>query len=572
MSSNNSWNSTVALRLAQAFARHGVELTFGQSLPSAFHLASPHAGIKQMPYRQENSGGAMADGYARISHKVGIVTAQNGPAATLLVAPLAEAMKASVPVIALVQEVDRATMDKNAFQELDHIKLFDGVAKFVRRIDRADRLEDYVDMAFTAATSGRAGPAVLMVAPDLLMEKEPAPSPRSANLGMFPLDRTVANPDKITQAAALIAAAKAPLIVAGGGIHLSDASAELAELQERAHVPVATTVMGKGSVDENHPLSLGCIGNFMAPGSRTHGMKHIVESADVVVLIGNRTNQNGTDSWKLYPPSAQYIHIDIDPMEIGRNYEALRLQGDAKLTIAALSEALSKLDLSSRRNARPDVEAQIKTAVVDWRNKIAVFSSKTDGPVRPEQLMAELEKRMTPTDIAVADASYSSTWITNFLTSHRPGQRFLTPRGLAGLGWGVPMAIGAKIAAPECRVICVAGDGGFAHNWAELETVRRLGTPIIILMLNNGILGFQTHAEDMKFGEHTNACDFVDVDHAAIARACGINGVRVSNGVEVQKALDDAFASKTATFIEVITDPHARPPYTMFAEHFREMY
>jgi acetolactate synthase-1/2/3 large subunit len=118
----------------------------------------------------------------------------------------------------------------------------------------------------------------------------------------------------------------------------------------------------------------------------------------------------------------------------------------------------------------------------------------------------------------------------------------------------------------------VAGDGGFAHNWAELETVRRLGTPIIILMLNNGILGFQTHAEDMKFGEHTNACDFVDVDHAAIARACGINGVRVSNGVEVQKALDDAFASKTATFIEVITDPHARPPYTMFAEHFREMY
>ena len=160
MSSTISWNSTVALRLAQAFARNGVELTFGQSIPSAFHLAAPEAGITQMPYRQENSGGAMADGYARISRKVGVVTAQNGPAATLLVAPLAEAMKASVPVIALVQEVDRNTMDKNAFQELDHIKLFDGVAKFVRRIDRADRLEDYVDMAFTAATSGRPGPAV----------------------------------------------------------------------------------------------------------------------------------------------------------------------------------------------------------------------------------------------------------------------------------------------------------------------------------------------------------------------------------------------------------------------------
>lgn len=572
MSSNTSWNSTVALRLAKAFARHGVELTFGQSLPSAFHLASPHAGIVQMPYRQENSGGAMADGYARISRKVGIVTAQNGPAATLLVAPLAEAMKASVPVIALVQEVDRSTTDKNAFQELDHIRLFDGVAKFVRRIDRADRLEDYVDMAFTAATSGRAGPAVLMVAPDLLMEKEPTPSPRKSNLGSFPLDRTVANPESIAEAAALIAGARAPLIVAGGGIHLSDASAELAALQESAHIPVATTVMGKGSVDENHPLSLGCVGNFMAPGSRTHGMRPMIENADVMVLIGNRTNQNGTDSWKLYPPSARYIHIDIDPMEIGRNYEALRLQGDAKLTIAALSEALSRLDMSNRRKLRPHAEAQIKAAVAEWRSRIAAVSTRLDGPVRPEQLMAEVEKRMKPTDIAVADASYSSTWITNFLTSHRPGQRFLTPRGLAGLGWGIPMAIGAKIAAPESRVICVAGDGGFAHNWAELETVRRLGTPIIILMLNNGILGYQTHAEDMKFGEHTNACDFMDVDHAGIARCCGLNAVRVNTGSEVQKALDDAFSSETASFIEVMTDPHARPPYTIFADHFREPY
>jgi len=152
-------NATVALRLAEAFRRHGVTLTFGQSLPSAFHLACPHVGIDQKVYRQENAGGAMADGYARISRKVGVVTAQNGPAATLLIAPLAEALKASVPIVALVQEVTRDAMDRNAFQDLDHLNLFAPVAKWVRRLERADRLDDFVDMAFTAAASGRPGPA-----------------------------------------------------------------------------------------------------------------------------------------------------------------------------------------------------------------------------------------------------------------------------------------------------------------------------------------------------------------------------------------------------------------------------
>ena len=191
-------NATVALRLAEAFARHGVTLTFGQSLPSAFHLAAPHVGIDQKVYRQENAGGAMADGYARISRKVGVVTAQNGPAATLLVPPLAEALKASRPVLALVQEVTRDAFDRNAFQELDHLRMFEPVAKWVRRIDRADRLDDYVDMAFTAATSGRPGPAVLLVPADLLTEAAaPASSllrPRRLSLGQVPLDRYAGRP------------------------------------------------------------------------------------------------------------------------------------------------------------------------------------------------------------------------------------------------------------------------------------------------------------------------------------------------------------------------------------------
>jgi acetolactate synthase-1/2/3 large subunit len=529
-------NSNVALRLAEAFARHGVTVTFGQSLPSAFHLAAPHVGIKQAAYRQENAGGAMADGYAHISGRAGVVTAQNGPAATLLVAPLAEALKASIPIVALVQEVARATTDRNAFQELDHLNMFAPVAKWVRRIDRADRLEDYVDMAFTAAGSGRPGPVVILVPADLLTEDAPVASPRKASLGIYPLDRTQADPAAIERVAGLLAAARNPIVVAGGGVHLSGAYDELAAIRDIGHLPIATTTMGKGVVDEAHPLSVGVVGYVMGRGARSFGLRGMIERSDLVLLVGNRTNQNGTDSWKLFPSTATFVHLDIDPMEVGRNYESVRLVGDAKLTLAALATALKQRDLAVRKAVRPAIEAEIAAAVTDWRRTVAAVRSRDGGPVRPERVIAELDKRMSAEDIAVADASYSSIWIVSGLDSRKAGQRFLTPRGIAGLGWGLPMAIGAQFAAPGRRVVSLCGDGGFAHSWAELETLRRLRLPITVLVLNNSILGYQKHAEDVIFGEHTDAVDFTAVDHAAIARACGVPGVRVERGEDVGSA------------------------------------
>ena len=287
---------TVAQRLVDAFARHGVELVFGQSLPSAFFLAARPAGIRQAAYRQENAGGAMADGYARISGKVGVVAAQNGPAATLLVAPLAEALKASIPVIALVQDVTRGAVDRNGFQELDHIRLFEPVVKWVRRLERASRVDDYVDMAIVAATSGRPGPAVLLIPADLLTDPAPRSANRRTRLGSYPLDRAGADAQSVVNAVKLLGEARHPLIVAGGGVHSSGAAAQLARLQDEMHLPVATTMMGKGAVDENHPLSIGVIGNSMGRGARTHALKPMVDRADAILFVGNRTNQNGTDS------------------------------------------------------------------------------------------------------------------------------------------------------------------------------------------------------------------------------------------------------------------------------------
>jgi acetolactate synthase-1/2/3 large subunit len=553
-------DKTVAEIVADSLARHGVDTIFSQSLPSAALLASEDAGIRLVTYRTENAGGAMADGYARISGKVGVVTAQNGPAATLLVPPLAEALKSSVPIVALVQEVDRPTTDRNAFQELDHIALFGGCAKWIRRVTEPSRIEDYVDMAFTAATGGRPGPAVLLLPADLLKERTTVFARRRANLGHYPLDRALPDPARLDAAAEMIAGAKLAIVMAGGGVHLSGAAHALAALQQEAHLPVMTTVMGKGAVAETHPLSLGVGGNVLGRLSPSRHLRPLTERADVVVLVGTRTAQNGTDSWSMFPQQPQVIHIDVDPGEIGRNYEAaLRLTGDAKLTLLALAERLR-----GRRRSDPALEREIAAAKEKNAALIAPLLRSNASPVRPERLAADLQKVLTPDTIVVADASYSSVWAACYMTALEPGMRFLTPRGIAGLGWGPPLALGAKIARPGSPVLCMTGDGAFAHVWSELETARRTATPIVITVLNNGVLAYQKDAEDVKFGRHTSACVFAPVDHAQIARACGCRGVTVKHADEYLPAVREALAHNETTVIDVDTDPEAYPPITLF--------
>ncbi len=556
---------TVAQAIALALQRHNVGVIFAQSLPSAVILAAEAIGIRQIAYRQENMGGAMADGYARISRKVAVVAAQNGPAATLLVPPLAEAMKASVPIVALVQDVERHQVDRNAFQELDHLALFASCSKWIRRISTADRVDDYVDGAFIAAASGRPGPAVLLLPADLLREAAIRDrAPRSASLGAWPLDRVRPGAAAIAQAGALIANAAQPVVLAGGGALTESAAEALARLQDVASLPVFTTNMGKGAVDEHHPLSCGVLGALTGPNSLGRCTRQILSEADVIVEVGTRNNQNGTDSWRLIPATAQLIQIDIDPQEIGRNYEAVRLVGDAAETLRALTEGLERSDLDKRRATRSMLETRIADAWAQFDAARRPLSQRNERPIRPERIMAELQRLLTPDTIVVADASYASMWVVGQLRGLAPGMRFLTPRGLAGLGWGLPLAIGAKVASPASAVVALVGDGGFAHSWAELETIVRMDIPVTIILLNNGILGFQRDAERVKFGDHTSACHFAPVNHSAIARACGVQGVRVEEANDIRDALIAALQSRKPTLIEVITDPDARPPLSLF--------
>ncbi|NLW79712.1 MAG: acetolactate synthase catalytic subunit [Ruminococcaceae bacterium] len=556
--------ATTSQRIAAALKRNGVTVIFGQSNPTGITLAATDLGIRQVGYRQENAGSYMVQAHAMCTQRASVVTAQNGPAATLLVPGLAECLKASHPVVAIVQDVGQDNVERNAFQELDHVKLFEGVAKWVRRVPRQDRIEEFVDQAFIAATSGRPGPSVLLVPMNMVKDREayPVPYERRGDYGRYPLDRTAADPARIKEAAALLAKAKQPIIYAGGGVISSQAQQELRALQEQCGLPVATSTMGKGSVDETHPLSMGPIGYYMGKRGVSRFMKPLVDNADVILLVGNRTNQNGTDDWKLLPRTAQYIHIDIDPMENSRNYEALRIVGDAKLALGQLLEALQAAGLDTRKAARPAAEAAIAKAKADHKADAKDATESSQNPFRIERFMAELDRQLPGDAIIAPDASLSSVWVANYITA-RQDRKFIFPRGIAGLGWGLPYAMGAKVAQPNRQVFCLAGDGGFAHMWSELETCKREGIDVVVAVINNAILGYQMFAEEAGLGRSSNATTLTVVDHAKVAEACGVKGIRVTKAEDIAGALQEAFATKGTVLLDLLVEPKCIPPIPM---------
>jgi acetolactate synthase-1/2/3 large subunit len=307
----------------------------------------------------------------------------------------------------------------------------------------------------------------------------------------------------------------------------------------------------------------------MGTRAPTKFFKDYINEADLIIFIGTRTNENGTAGWTLFPRSARFAQIDIDPEELGRNYPALRLLGDARETLKALTASIQTycqahtIDLTARTN---HIAQLIKQARMDHEIESNSGPETLKDLLHPEIIVRTLSKIEEPVTW-VADASYSSIWLVQFIKSFRAGMRVLTPRGIAGLGWGFPMAIGAKVAAPNKRVICLTGDGGFAHCWAEMETAKRHGVGLTLVVLNNGVLGFQINAEQSRFGTHTEVCHFGPLDHVAIAQACGCPAIKVKTLDELNAAISESSRpeyAKTPYLIDVQTDPEAFPPLTAF--------
>jgi acetolactate synthase-1/2/3 large subunit len=279
----------------------------------------------------------------------------------------------------------------------------------------------------------------------------------------------------------------------------------------------------------------------------------------VVLLVGTKTGNVATSNWTLPDPSCRTVHVDVDVAEIGRNYRSLGVLGDAKLGLAALAAGLEAAGARSVTGRRADLARDLS----DWRARIQPLAESSARPIRPERGLAEVARFTNDETIVCADASYSSLWAADRLTLRRPGRRLISARGFGGIGWALPAGIGAKLAAPDKRVLCLTGDGAFGFVFQELETAARYGLGVVVVVLNNSTFAYQKHAEQLHYGRSFET-ELLDVDYAALARVLRCDGISVSDPDQLAPALGAAIASGRPTVINVVIDPEAFPPITAF--------
>jgi acetolactate synthase-1/2/3 large subunit len=540
----------VGERLVEALQAGGVEAVFGvpggQTLP--LYAAARRRGLRHVLMRDERAAACAADAYARISGRVGVCDATVGPGVTNLISGLAEALASSVPVLAIVADVPTAWNHLRrrgvASQALDQAALLAPVCKWLGRVERAHAFDETLDHALRIAVSGRPGPVVLEI-PDDVFQDDPGEPRRAFTPDAFLCPRLRGAPPaaQLEAAAQLLARARRPLILAGGGVLTSGAAPEVMRLAEASGIPLATTLNGKGSIDERHRLAAGVVGVFgQVRASRA------LARADVVLVLGSKLDQLSTFNWRVPGPGQSLIHVDVDAEEIGRALPvSLGIVADARETARLLAERLAGRAIAAELGWIDALDSAGQPG-----------TAPGDSAIAPESVVAQLSELLGPGDVLLCDASLASGWGGQHHRVKHAGRGFLAPRGLAGIGWACGAAVGARLALdPRQRLACLAGDGGWAYALAEVETAVRLRQRIAYVVLNNASLAWIRHTEQHRGMEPTS--DFGDVDFAAVARAMGAEGERVAQPTALPAALARAFAAPGPYVVDVLTSPDASP-------------
>jgi acetolactate synthase I/II/III large subunit len=549
--------------LAELLARYGVTHVFGQpgGQTAALYdgLARRADRVRHTLVRDERSAAYAADAFARLTGRPGVCDVTVGPGATKLADGLVESYNASVPVVALVGELPRDWAPYRemgvASQGFDQVGFLSSITKATLPVPSQASLPQMVRTAFRLATSGRPGPVALIVPHDVLdadWRPEEADLEVDDRYHRAPAYRPLASQDSIEQAAALLGRARRPLIVAGGGVHASRATAELALLAERLGAVVVTSFSGKGAVDETAPWAAGVLNPL-----GTIASLELARAADVVLWCGCKVGQNTSHNWSLPLAHQATIHLDLDPAELGRTFRpSVALNGDARATLAAL---LAILPGGPREAWRRAVRAAIDE---DARRRSAEERCEA-APLLPQRVMRELALRLDPADVVVSDASFSAGWVAAHLPARRAGRGFLFARGQGGLGYALPAAIGAAAARPEHRVVTVSGDGGFSYALGELATHAQLGLRSVNLVLDNGSLGWLAMWQRLFFDGLRQSVDLRNdrsqPSYAGAAEALGCLGLRVDRPDELGDALDAALAAGRPAVVAVRTDPSSTP-------------
>lgn len=561
---------TAGKLMYETLRNYGVTHLFGLDEPVHVTQELDRDVIKPITVRDEKHGAIMAHGYSKVTHKPGVCTALQGPGATNLISGLAESLKSSTPVIALVTDVVTTSRGKNASQEIDHISLLRPVVKWIERIDNPNRIAEMTRKAFKMATSGRPGPVALVTPSDIMGAEAEAEVYAEPKCDRYPSWRVCPGRDTIEAAVHLMAEAKNPVIIAGGGCILSRAWDQVVELAELYNIPVATTMFGKGTIPDLHPLSIGVMGSYTG-GKNGQGIiaNQIVSEADVAFIIGSKTDEVPYFDWTLPKQGTRVIHLDIDPEEIGRNFEThVALNGDAQATLTEFI-AYCK-DKNVKMEVRTD-KARIKKMKEELLERQRPLRASEQVPIRPEYICNVLSEYIDKDTVIAMDASFVCEWVMSYINNMSKGCNFLMPRAMAGIGWDLPAAMGAKIGRPEKTVISLTGDGAFGYVMNELETASRYNINVIEIVFNNSALGFQKYYEELLFGKSVE-CEFQDIDYSEVARALKCQGERVKSPQELKQAMERAFNANAPYVLDVVVDPKAIPPISWFDDFDPEEY
>ena len=520
-------------------------------------------GVTRVLAHAEKSAAYMADGYARIAGRPGICFAQSVGAANLA-AGLQDAYLGHSPVIALTGREPPLYHHRNTYQELPHAPLYASVTKFSADVADAADLPRLLRQAWRAAMTGSPRPAHLdlygrsaNIVETGMVGEQPTADP-ALQLTMPPY-RPAPSDDEIERAAAKLRAAKRIVIVAGTGAAASGAGPEVLALGEALAAPIGTTLGGRGVIPTRHRLSIGCPGNYAAPPAN-----QIVHEADLVVFVGCHTGDQVTHTWRIPAPDTEVVQIDIDPVELGRSYRhTLGLMGDPKATLAKLLAALGSPGSNPGARSRDSTFADRAAGIVAaWREQRASRLVSNAAPILPDRLCAEITRALPEDGILVADTGYSGIWTSTLIELNGVGQTYL--RAAGSLGWSFPASLGAKCAAGKRKVICWTGDGAIYYHLTELETARRRGIAVVLVINNNSGFGqgwpnIQRQQGNTP-GDVRDLVRFGPTNFADVARVFGLRGIRVEEPSQIGPALKDALASDETVVVDVATDIDARAP------------
>jgi len=555
--------NTVARAIARTLRAHGVDRLFlmtGGDL--ALWAALRDHGIEMHLARSEAGSVAMADAYARATGRVAVVYGQWGPGAANVAGALADAWWAHSPVLALTSTVPTSSEFRHEYQELDQPPMFSSVTKWQGRVNRPDRAAELVARALTLATSGVPRPVHLDIPSDMIkLDAGPVVpiSPREPVTGPAP------SLDGVARVMDLLGRSARPVILAGNGVVIADGSDELLRFAEAVQVPVATTMGGKGSIAEGHPLALGVAGRY----SRRMA-NEILGAADLVIAIGTDLGGLASDTYTIPGPDTRLVQLDVDEEQIGHTSPVTHgVVSDARLALSAMTDlALARsVGADSRRTAWLERVGESRSKWLADFERIA--ERPAAGHVRPEAVAKIMREVLEPGDVVVADTGFMGAWGGALYEVRTPGRTFLRAAGT--LGWAFPAVLGAQLAVPDQRAVALVGDGGFGYNIGDIETAVRLSIPAITIVLNNACLAYEHvgYVNNYDGDVVTSVCDFLDIDHARVAESFGCRGYRVDSAEQFREALSQAVRHDGPVVIDVVVDKDRFAPVTTF-EHMME--